>query len=365
MDDGDQMLRFRATLATCRDFVHLERRDTPAHALRRLADACDALGIDEWDHYATHGAVERLEQQVAELSGSPAAAFFPSGIMCQQSALRVWCDRSGSRRIALPDLSHLLQHELDGPRLLHGFEVEHLTVGARTPTVDDLAAIPGRLGAVLVELPLREAGCLLPTWDELTAFSQSCRDRGVPLHVDGARAWEAAAGYGRSLPDLAALADSMYVSFYKGLGGLAGSCLIGPDDLVDEARRWRTRHGGTLFRSTAEAVSALVGLRDRLPTLADSVAWARSFVAALPSTLSTVPSPPATNAFLVFAPGDADAINERILSVAEHDGLLLSGPWEPTAEPGRATTEITIARGALDLDPTVMAERFADVVITT
>lgn len=361
----DQQHRFRAALADCERFVVLERRRSPGEALRLLAEACESLGIGEWDIYAAGGAVEQLERQVIERFEVESAAFFPSGVMCQQAALRAWCDRSASRRVALPDLSHLLHHELDGPRRLHGFEMEMLTVGPRTATVDDLTAIPGRLGAVLIELPLREAGCLLPTWDELTDLAAACRNRQVPLHVDGARVWEAAAGYGRTLPELAALADSLYVSFYKGLGGLAGSCLAGPSDLVAEARRWRTRHGGTLYRSTAEAISALVGLRDVLPHIPEWVAWARAFAAALPPELPTVPAPPATNTFLVHGPGDHAAINERLLAIAERERLLLSSAWSTSDEPGRAKTEVTVGNGALALDPLEMAERFAAAVLDT
>jgi len=66
------------------------------------------------------------------------------------------------------------------------------------------------------------------------------------------------------------------VSFYKGLEGLAGAALAGPQDVVDEARRWRKRMGGTLFRLTPFAVSALSGLRDRLPRMGEYAAWARS-----------------------------------------------------------------------------------------
>ena len=117
---------------------------------------------------------------------------FPSGVMAQQSMLRVWCDARGSRRVALPALSHLVQHEIDGPRLLHGFEFDLLTDGPTVPQVEHLAAIRGRLGAALLELPLRDAGHLLPSWDELVAFSRACRERGVPLHLDGARIWESA-----------------------------------------------------------------------------------------------------------------------------------------------------------------------------
>src|SRR4029079_1443162 len=126
----------------------------------------------------------------------------------------------GTRRVALPGLSHLVQHENDGPRLLHGFDLVPLTDGPTGPQVEPLTAVRGRLGAVLLELPLRDAGHLLPSWDELVAFSAACRERRVPLHLDGARIWEAAPGLGRTAAEIAVLSDSVYVSLYKGLGGL-------------------------------------------------------------------------------------------------------------------------------------------------
>ena len=68
----------------------------------------------------------------------------------------------------------------------------------------------GRLGAVMVELPLRDAGCLLPSWDELGALSEAARERGVPFHADGARIWESVGHWGRTLAEAADLVDSMY-----------------------------------------------------------------------------------------------------------------------------------------------------------
>ena len=85
-----------------------------------------------WDRYGEGGPVAVLESQVAALLGKPAAVMFPSGTMAQQSVLRVWSDRHGSRRIAIPALSHLLLNEEDGPRLLNGFEWALLTTGATT-----------------------------------------------------------------------------------------------------------------------------------------------------------------------------------------------------------------------------------------
>ena len=159
--------RFRSAALACDDTVVWHARRGPAETLRLMADAADELGIDEWDRYGQDGAVGRLEAHLAELLGKPAAVFFVSGVMAQQAALRVWCERRRSQRVAIPDLAHQLRHETDGPRLLQGFRFETLTEGWETATAERLEKIPavGDLGAVQLELPLREAGCLLPSWE--------------------------------------------------------------------------------------------------------------------------------------------------------------------------------------------------------
>jgi threonine aldolase len=354
MPSDDLATRIRTASRSCPDAVSGQVFRSPAQTFADLARSCAELGVDAWDVYGELGPVGRLEAELVELFGVEAAAFFPTGVMAQQAALRVHSDRAGTRRVALPDLSHLLLHEEDGPRLLHGLEISLLTSGFQAPAARHLEAIPGRLGAVLVELPLREAGCLLPTWDDLTELSQACRTRGVALHVDGARIWESQPWFGRPLSQIAALADSLYVSFYKGLGGLAGAALLGPADFIAEARLWRRRHGGTVYHLTAEAVSALVGLQDQLPIIPDTVAWARAFAAELPSFIAVQPGVPHTNQFLAYAAGDADAVNERVLALIEERRIGFPG-WHAAREPGRISTEFAVSRAALKLDPAEMA----------
>jgi threonine aldolase len=224
--------------------------------------------------------------------------------------------------------------------------------------------VPGRLGAVLVELPLRDAGCLLPTWEELVELSEACRERGVALHLDGARIWESQPWFDRPLADIVALADTTYVSFYKGIGGLAGAALLGPADVVAEARSWRRRMGGTLYRSTPEAVAALAGLRDELPRIPETVAWAQALAAALPDGVSVQPAVPQTNQFLLFAGGEADEVNARTLAYVEEHRVGLPA-WSATTDPGRVSTEVAVSSAALGLDPVAMAGDLARVVLGT
>lgn len=355
--------RYRAATKDLDRNVFWQPRRNPQQVLRALADAAEELDLG-WDQYAARGAVARLEEELTELFGTGGAAWFPSGTMAQQAALRVWCDRAGTRRVALPDIAHPLVHENDGPRLLHGFEVVHLTTGRRTPTVADVEAIPGRLAAVLAELPLRDAGCALPSWEELTSFSEAVRARGSAVHFDGARLWESQPFWDKPFPEIATLADSVYVSFYKGLGGLAGAALVGPVDFLDEVRVWRQRMGGTLFRSTPEVLAALVGLRDRLPRMADHLAWARALAVELEQVgLTPNPSPPHTPTFEVFGPGDADAVNERLLAFIEREQLEVCGPWHPSDEPGRVRTELMCSDSVHAFDPAEVARWLGEIVV--
>jgi threonine aldolase len=362
--DDELSKRARAASEACDTTVFWHARRTPAQVLRAVADATESLGIDEWDVYAEKGAVARVEARVAELLGKPAAAYFPSGIMAQQSALRVWCDRTGSRRVAIPDLSHLLKHEDDGPRRLHGFEFDHLTEGPHTVTAADLRRLSPGLGAALIELPLRDAGCLLPSWDDLTELSEAARELGVPLHADGARIWESQPFWGRPLTEVAALVDTMYVSFYKGLEALAGAALAGPEDVIAEARTWRRRMGGTLFHLTPYAVSALAGLEERLPRMEEYAAWARSLAAELTERgLRVQPDPPHTNTFQVFAEGTPEQVVERKIAFMEHTSVEPCGGWWESRVPGIAMTEVAVHDAALEHAPTQVADWFAEVAL--
>ncbi|RYC03319.1 threonine aldolase family protein [Nocardioides zhouii] len=351
--------RFRAAQVTA-ESIFWRPVSSPAEMFRDLAAYAEEHDV-AWDRYGERGAVEQLEGEVAELLGKPAAVMFPSGVMAQQATLRAWCDRSGSRRVALPDLSHLVHHEQDGPRRVMGLELEWLTTGRETPTADALAKIGGRLGAAMVELPLRDAGCLLPTWDELVELSAAARERGVPLHADGARIWESVPHWDKTLAEAADLFDSMYVSLYKGLGGSSGALVVCPEDLAGELRSWRQRMGGTIFSMTTAAVGGLMGLREHLTKFGDYRAWAIDLAAALHGHgIRTFPESPHIATFLAYAPGTADEVNERVVAFTEERGIAPSGLWRDSDVPGWVETELTCYDTAIAHDPAEVAALMAE-----
>jgi len=355
--------RRKAARAACQSALFGHGEVKPA---QQLAELAQAEGGDVADRYGEGGVLAELETEVAGLLGTEAAAFMPSGIMAQQCVLRVWADRRSAPRVAVHGLSHLVVHELDALPTLHGLTLEHLTDDSKQPTPADLAAIPGQLGAVTLELPLRDGGHLLPTWDELTTFAQACRDRDLPLHLDGARLWESTPYLGHSLAEIVDLADSVYVSFYKGLGALAGAAVAGPADVIAEARRWQRRHGGNLLTLLPYAVSAREGLRRHLPRMAEyheaGVALARALGEA---GIRCTPDPPHTNAFRMYAPVTDDDVNECLLVHLETTREAVSSYWQLADVPGWSVTEFTVGAATCDTGVTEVAARLAGVVLGT
>jgi len=117
------------------------------------------------------------------------------------------------------------------------------------------------LSTLILELPHRELGGKLTPWDEVEQISQLCIEEGIHFHCDGARIFEASAGYGLALSELAKPFDSVYISFYKGLGGISGAMLLGSSTFCAEARKWLRRFGGNLYTLAPYAASGWSGYK--------------------------------------------------------------------------------------------------------
>ncbi|HEX6918979.1 MAG TPA: beta-eliminating lyase-related protein [Actinomycetes bacterium] len=302
------------------------------------------------DAYGEGGVVADLEAETAALLGKPAAVFMPSGTMAQQIALRVWADRTGCRTVAYHPTSHLELHEERGYAHLHGLVARPVGSAKAPLTRADLDEVGEPLAALLLELPQREIGGPLPEWDDLVAQTAWARERGVAVHLDGARLWEAAVGYDRPTAEVAALFDTVYVSFYKGLGGLAGACLAGPEDVITEAALWRRRHGGTLVAMWPYAATALEGLRTRLPRLPAHLARAREIADAvrdLPG-VEVVVDPPQTPLLHLRLCTTADGIRRAALELATERGWAVPFRSAPSESPRWRVVELMVGESALE-----------------
>lgn len=299
------------------------------------------------DHYGTGGAVAELERKVASLLGKESALFFVKGVIAQQCVLRVRSEESGSPYVAVHPRSHIDIDEGNCLEHLHGLKPVRL--GRHAPfSATDLAAAGARLGSVVVELPLRRAGYLLTPWDDLLAISAWCRANRVAFHLDGARLWESAAGYGRSLSEVAALADSVYVSFYKGMGALGGCVVAGSAGFIDSLRIWKTRHGANLFTAFPFAISAMAGLDRYLPRMPDFVARARTLAGRITASGigEVYPATPHVNAFQLVLPGAPEFLAQVHREFAVRERIWLFNGFVETQFADRSIGEIVIGDSA-------------------
>ena len=324
----------------------------PRTVREQLLDVADAAGADEHaDRYGAGELLESFEREIATLLGKEAAVFMPSGTMAQQIALRVHCDRQNLRTVALHPQSHLLVSENGALTRLHGLQPIPVGDRNRLYTLQDLQAVAERIGALLLELPERNIGGALRPWNELEAIAAWARESGTAMHLDGARLWESQPYYGISLADIANIFDTVYVSFYKILGAIAGAALAGPKAIIDEARAWQWRHGGRLVQQFPMVVSARSGLERYLPRVPLYCARAREIAQTLSQfeNVAVTPNPPPANMMHVYVRGDRERLQESALRVSEETRVWMPAGWNVSEIPGWAMFELSCGEGSLSI----------------
>jgi threonine aldolase len=233
-------------------------------------------------------------------------------------------------------------------------------------TLDDLTAIAEDPAALLIELPQRDIGGQQPAFDDLSAQVAWARERGAATHLDGARLWESAAGYCRPPAEIAALFDTVYVSFYKGIGALPGCCVAGPDHIVAQVREWRRRMGGALYGLWPGAASALGCLAVRLPKFPAYLAHARAIAGAIAEVpgITVIPDPPQVPMMHLLLPVSKDQYAAATRRLAEERGIWAPPYCMPTADPAVLRLELSVGDGTLEFEPAELAEIFAGLTAT-
>ena len=332
----------------CHTTLPGHRAPTPAATFRAMADWCDANDVRH-DHYGNGDLISAFEQKIATLLGFEAAVFCISGTMTQSIALRLACDQRASRLVALHPTSHILRHERSNYQLLDHFDALQIGGQFRPWTLAELQAMPERLAAAVIELPMREIGGQCPSWDELQAIKQACRERDVHLHMDGARLWEAAAGFERTPAEVAAGFDSVYVSLYKGIGGLGGAMLAGSRSMVEQARGWFSRMGGNVIHRSPYVVSAAMQFDARLaamPACFRRTRWLYRELAAYPQWRVN-PAQPQANMLHLHLPVSRERAIAARNRIAELHGVWMFGYASDAQLPDQCVVELYVGDNLL------------------
>jgi len=245
------------------------RSDTvtkPSVAMRRaMADA--EVGDDVYGEDPT---AQRLEARTAELLGKEAALFVPSGTMANQIALLLHCRKGDA--VLVGEGTHCMLYETGGAAALAGVQFSVVGSGGLFSSVDMEAGIEPcfdwlpRSRLVVIENTHNRGGGRVFAQADVAQVAERAHARGLAVHLDGARLWNASTASGLALDVLAQPADTLSVCFSKGLGAPAGSAIVGTRAHITEARRLRKMLGGGMRQVGMLCAAALIALdqRDRL-----------------------------------------------------------------------------------------------------
>jgi threonine aldolase len=236
----------------------------------------------------TDPTVGALEEMTASLTGHEAALFMPSGTMCNQAAIAAHT-RPGDA-ILCEDQAHISWYEGGGPAVFAGVVVRGIPAEGGILAPHHLEAhawqrslhTPATALICIENTHNRHGGSVWPL-EALAAMAGECGRRGLPLHMDGARVWNASAALGVEPVEITSLASTVSVCLSKGLGAPVGSVLCGPRAFIEEAAYWRKRLGGGMRQAGILAACGLVALT-RIDRLVDDHLRARE-MAALASDL--------------------------------------------------------------------------------
>ena len=246
------------------------RSDTVTRPTPEMRDRMAAADVGD-DVMGEDPTIEALQARAAEMFGKQAALFFPSGTMCNLVSVLAWCDERGSE-IVVGDRSHVFLYEQAGVCQFGGvsmrtvknlpdgsFDVENARMAIRD---DEPDVHEPRTKLIMVENTHNVCGGTVLPERHLAELRELSLERRVPIHMDGARLWNALAATRMRPAEVAMRVDSISVCLSKGLGAPVGSLLIGPRTLVDRARRLRKALGGGMRQVGVLGAAAMQALDD-------------------------------------------------------------------------------------------------------
>ena len=306
------------------------RSDTvtrPSGAMRE-AMARAEVGDDILDGDPT---TRRLQNKVAELLGKEAALFFPSGSMGNLAAVLVHT-RPGTEML-LDANSHIIHWDMAASAAFGGVQLRTVRASNVVMNAHDLSSTMRVRSSYSIEPSLvhlenthNTAGGKVTSLTELRALSAVARDAGLPVHLDGARLWNAAAATGTPLADFAECADTVMVAFSKGLGAPIGAAVAGSAKTMRAVDIMRKRLGGGMRQSGIMAAGALFGLEHNLQRLAEDHVAARALASMLQEVDGASVVEPDTNIVMIDF---AHPVAPDIVAAASKVGIRVSA-WSPT-----------------------------------
>ncbi len=278
------------------------RSDTVTKPSPAMREAMARAEVGD-DVYREDPTINRLQDLVAEKLGKEAGLFMPSGTMSNQVAIKAAC--RGSEAVCEAD-AHTFHYEMAAAAARSGIQLVPVAGKRGVLTWADVEAAVRpradyfpRTGLICLENTHNRAGGAIYPLEIMADVGERARALGIPVHLDGARLWNASVAAGVPLAAYAACADSVSVCFSKGLGAPVGSCLCGTRDFVEEAIMVRRSFGGAMRQAGILAAAALYAVDRNVERLADDHRRARRLAEGVAQIAGMRVEPPDTNIVMV------------------------------------------------------------------
>lgn len=282
---------------------------TPSPAMR-TAMAQAKVG-DDW--FGDDPTVNRLQDRAAEITGKEAALYVPTGTMANQIALRLHF-RGAGHLVVAESRAHVTTTEVMSAAALSGIAFKALAgddrgqISAdqvRRSLEPDEAYDVDVVDLVSLENTHGHAGGTVMSVEDLRSIRKVAQEAGVPVHLDGARIFNAAVASGTDVAEFCAEVDTMMFCVSKGLGAPIGSLVCGPADMVREARRLKILFGGAWRQAGVVAAAGLVALEDGPTRLHEDHVRARRLAEGVAEAMPGALDPAAVETNMVYVDTEA------------------------------------------------------------
>ena len=309
------------------------RSDTvtkPSDAMRRAMAAAE-VGDDVYGEDPT---INRLQERAAEIFEKEAALFVPSGTMGNQIAVKV--HTKPGQEIVIEERGHVLNYELGASAVFSGVTIRPVKSvdGSGMLTWAEIAAVLStdciydhtQTGLLCLENTHNLAGGRVMSAAFCAELCENAHANGLPVHMDGARIFNAAIALNESVADLTRHCDTVQFCLSKGLGAPVGSILLGSGEFIDEARIWRKRLGGGMRQAGILAAAGIIALEESPKRLHEDHANARRLAEGLANINGiTIDVETVETNIVIFDISDTAKTSAEIVAALKDNGILAIG----------------------------------------
>ncbi len=299
------------------------------------------------DVYGDDPTVNRLEEIAAEVLGKESAIFVPSGTFGNQLSILTHTLRGDE--VIIPASNHIIVHEAGASAVIAGVQMRTLDCDDGMPSVDRiLKAIRGedlhypRTGLICLE-NAHSSGRVLPMEYMKEVYSLA-RERAVPVHLDGARIFNAAVSLGIDAGEIASKADSVMFCLSKGLGAPIGSMLVGTKEFISRARKGRKIMGGAMRQAGIIAAAGIMAIEKMIDRLGEDHENARYLAKKLEEIKGIEIMRDRLDINMVFFKLDQGR-PEAIVGELYREGIKIN---PPEGDEWRLVTNLDVSRSDLD-----------------